>query len=192
MCAVRPWLNIITLKKTTAQGPKNILQIRKDDLIFSKCSTYCIASSSRMKKWQYLYSSSKTVAALSLALCIWSNIVVVRTSEKWSTPLHWNVKYPLHFSHWRTFRKTNGNAGTNLVKYLRHCHQATPAPALCQPGQSSWFSHKQCDQLVVRAYCAIVGTCHPSLVNAMQWRSVSVVLVDLTTFNLCDESFDKG
>ena len=32
MCAVSPWLNIITLKKTTAQGPKNILQIRKDDI----------------------------------------------------------------------------------------------------------------------------------------------------------------
>ena len=78
----------------------------------------------------------------------------------------------------RTFRKGNGNAGTNLVKYLRHCHQATPAPALCQPGQSSWFSHKQWNQLVVRAYCEIVGTCHlmlQKITNISKWSSILVI-----------------
>ena len=84
MCAVSPWLNIITLKKTTAQGPKNILQIRKDD-IFKVQHVLRIAEPLHLEweKWQYLYSTSKTYAALSLALCIWSNIVLLRTSEKW-------------------------------------------------------------------------------------------------------------
>ena len=62
MCAVSPWLNIITLKKTTAQGPKNILQIRKDD-IFKVQHVLRIAEPLHLEIGNTIYSTIKNLCS---------------------------------------------------------------------------------------------------------------------------------